>query len=212
MLSSLKTSSSILECAGQCSAVRTVSFGEFREKVRGTSYRELIEYHLRRHPAEEVQEALREVLRVLPEEGNEVAAELASSWSERLGEEDLWDRDCADVAEEITREARELLEVRGAPADQDVLFDLFEVVTLNYARAAHEHEVVRRTVGIRRRGWLTRHGWYLTGGAACFLLASLAEPAWLEALLWAGGGGLLLPPLARWVRQDLSGEEGRPLS
>lgn len=204
MLSSLKASSSILECAGQCSAVRTVSFGDFRDKVRGTAYRDLIEYHLRSHPAEEVREALREVLRVLPEEGREVASVLAGRWSDRLTEEALWERDCADVAEEIAGEARRGLEERGASPDQDVLFDLFEVVTLNYARAAHEHESVRRAMGVRRRGWLGRNGWYLAGAAGCLVGAAAVDGLWAQALLGGGAGALLLPPLARWVQEELS--------
>lgn len=204
MLSSLKASSSILECAGQCSAVRTVSFGEFLEKVQGTSYRELIEYHVRSHPAREVREALREVLRVLPEEADAVASELASRWSDRLSQEELWERDCAEVAEEIAGEARRGLEARGASPSQDVLFDLFEVVTLNYARAAHEHESVRRAMGVRRRGWLGRNGWYLAGAAGCLVGVAAVDGLWPQALFGGGAGALLLPPLARWVREELS--------
>jgi hypothetical protein len=204
MLSSLKASSSILECAGRCSAVRTVSFDEFRDKVRGTTYRELIEYHLRSHPPEEVRQALREVLGVLPEEGTAVASELASRWSERLSDGEIWERDCAEVAEEIAGEARRRLEDRDAPADQDVLFDLFEVVTLNYARAAHEHESVRRAMGVRRHGWLGRNGWYLAGAVACLVGAAAVDGLWPQALFAGSAGALLLPPLARWV-DGLSG-------
>lgn len=206
MLSSLKSDSSILECAGQCSAVRTVSFGDFRQKVRGTTYRELIEFHLRRHPPQEVRAALREVLAVLPEEASEVAAELASRWSDRLREGGPWEADCAEVAETIAGEAKELLATRGADAEEDVLFDLFEVVTLNFARAAHEHESVRHAIGVTRSGWLERYWWSILAGGACFGLSTLPESLWLQALLWAGGGSLMLAPAARWVDQELSGD------
>lgn len=204
MLSSLTSDSSIMECAGQCSAVRTVSFREFRRKVRGTSYRELIEFHLRRHPPREVRGALAEVLGVLPGGADEVAAELAGRWSDRLREGGPWEEDCAEVADRIADEARELLEERGTAAGDDVLFDLFEVVTLNFARAAHEHESVRQAIGISRRGWLARHWWALVGGAACLGVSVLVGPLWLQALLWAAGGSLMLAPAARWVDEELS--------
>ena len=143
---------------------------------------------------------------MLPEEASEVAAELASRWSDRLREGGPWEADCADVAETITGEARELLASRGADAEEDVLFDLFEVVTLNFARAAHEHESVRHAIGVTRRGWLEQYWWAILAGGACLGLSTLAESLWLQALLWAGGGSLMLAPAARWVDQELSGD------
>jgi hypothetical protein len=177
--------------------VRSVSLGDFREAMADRRYRDLLEFHVRSHGEGQLEQALAEVLAGLPGEAREAAERLSGRWDERMGETSLWEESGDRAVDRICTEAADLLREAGAEPADDLLFDLFEVVTLRFALGAARSGEIRRLMGIRREGVLGRNKWWLLAAACLTVAASLVSDGTWNLLLWAGAAGSLLPPAAR---------------
>lgn len=198
MLSPLSLSSDLSACT-RCSGVRSVSLDAFRSAMRGREYRDLVEFHVRTHGEDRIEAALAELMGSLPDEGREAAHDLARRWDDRLAETELWGEAGDAAVDRICGEAADLLRRRGTEPSEDVLFDLFEVVTLRFALGASRSGEICDLMGVRRRGFLARHKWWLLAAAALGVAASLVPHSTARLLLWGGAAGALLPPAARAV-------------
>lgn len=198
MLSPLSLSSDLSACT-RCSGVRSVSLDDFRAAMADRAYRDLLEFHLRSHGEEQLEAALAELLGTLPAGARAAAGELASRWDRRMEDTELWGENGDTAVDRICGEAADLLRREGTEPADDVLFDLFEVVTLRFAIGASRSDEIRRVMGIRRRGFFGRHRWWLAAAAALTVAASLVAHPTARLLLWGGVAGTLLPPAARIV-------------
>ena len=203
MLSPLSLSSDLSACT-RCAGVRSVSLRDFREAMADRQYRDLLEFHVRSHGERQLEAALTELLGSLPAEGRDAAGRLADRWDRRMETTELWGEDGDAAVDRICGEAADLLRERDAEPADDLLFDLFEVVTLRFALGAARSGEIRRVMGIRRRGFLVRHRWWLLSAALLTVAASLVTDPTVRLLLWGGVAASLLPPAARLV----SGSDG----
>lgn len=198
MLSPLSISSDLSACT-RCAGVRSVTLDGFRDAMSGREYRDLLEFHVRSHGQEQLEAALAELVASLPAGGRDAATELARRWDRRMEETGLWGADGDAAVDRICAEASDLLVDRGVEPSSDLLFDLFEVITLRFALGAARSEDVRRVMGVRRHGFLARNGRWLTAAVALAVAAAVVDPPTAGLLLWGGAAGALLPPLARAV-------------
>lgn len=196
MLSPLSLSSELSSCT-RCAGVRSVSLRDFRGAMAGRQYRDLLRFHVRSHGAGQIEAALAEVLGGLPPEAGHAARQLADRWDERMEDTDLWDEDGDAAVDRICGEAADLLREEGQDPADDLLFDLFEVVTLRFALGAVRSAAIRRVMGIRKQGFLARHRWWLLAAAVLTVAATLVSAPTARLLLWGGVAGSLLPPAAR---------------
>lgn len=196
MLSPLSLSSDLSSCT-RCAGVRSVSLGDFREAMADRRYRDLLEFHVRSHGEGQLEQALAEVLAGLPGEARAAAERLAERWDGRMRETSLWEETGDRAVDRICSEAADLLREAGAEPADDLLFDLFEVVTLRFALGAARSREIRQLMGIRREGFVGRNKWWLLGAACLTVAASLVTDGTWSLLLWAGAAGSLLPPAAR---------------
>lgn len=197
MLSALSVGSDLRGCS-RCSGVRSVSLGEFRERVGGRPYRELLGFHVRTHSPRELEAGRNASLALLPGGARRAALGMAEELLQGDGPDGgLRDADCVEVLDRVAERTGPHLGERGRGPRDDRLFDSFEVVTLSLALAAAEEPEVRERLGIPSGGFLRR--WWPVAAAAALAAASLvaADGALAEALLWAAAGILVLPPLAR---------------
>lgn len=208
MLSPLSLSSDLSSCT-RCAGVRSVSLRDFRDAMADRQYRDLLEFHLRSHGERQLEAALAELLGSLPSEARDAAEELADRWDRRMEATELWGEEGDAAVDRICGEAAELLRERDADPADDLLFDLFEVVTLRFALGATRSGDIRRVMGIRRRGFLLRNGWWLLSAAVLTVAASLISSPTVELLLWGGVAASLLPPAARLVSGSDESGEGR---
>lgn len=196
MLSPLSLSSDLSACT-RCSGVRSVSLRDFRDAMADRRYRDLLEFHVRSHGEDQLEQALADVLAGLPGEAREAAGRLAERWDGRMRETSLWEETGDTAVDRICSEAAELLRDRGTEPADDLLFDLFEVVTLRFALGAVRNREIRQLMGVRREGFVGRNKWWLLSAACLTVAASLVTDATWSLLLWAGAAGSLLPPAAR---------------
>lgn len=198
MLSPLSLSSDLSSCT-RCAGVRSVSLRDFRDAMDDRQYRDLLEFHVRSHDEQQLEAALAELLGSLPTEARDAAEHLADRWDRRMETTDLWSLGGDAAVDRICGEAAELLRERETEPADDLLFDLFEVVTLRFALGAARSGDIRQVMGIRRRGFLLRNGRWLLSAAALTVAASLVASPTLRLLLWGGVAASLLPPAARLV-------------
>lgn len=208
MLSTLAATSDLASCS-RCGGVRSVSFRAFRERIRGRPYRQLMAFHLRRHDPEQLRTGRNAALTALPPQARVLARELSEEWSRALEDPSVWERDTAEVLDEIVDEARDGLEARGVPPADDLLFDLFETVTLDLALAAHAEPEVRETMGIGEKDFWSRYRWNVLAAAVLVYLVGVTDDPLWQLLLWAGLGAAALPPVARWVSRSFERADGR---
>lgn len=198
MLSPLSMSSDLSACT-RCAGVRSVSLRDFREAMADRQYRDLLEFHVRSHGEPQLEAALAELVGSFPAGARDAAERLADRWDGRMETTELW-TDAGDAAvDRICGEAADLLRERDTEPADDLLFDLFEVITLRFALGAARSGDVRRLMGIRRRGFVVRHGWWLLAAAVLAVAATLVTGPTLRLLLWGGVAASLLPPAARLV-------------
>lgn len=195
MLSAFAATDDLASCT-RCSGTRSVDFRGFRARVADRPYRDILRFHLRRHDRERIERGLRGSLAVLPPELRRLGRELSERWASELRAGELDGTDCGEVIGRLEAAAREAGE--GEPGD-DRLFDLFEVATLELALEALDDPDLRSAVGVEPEGIFWRHRWNLAAAAVlAWGAAAVRDPMW-EALLWAGLGLALLPPVARLV-------------
>lgn len=181
----------------RCGGVRTLDYGAFRRRMADRPYLDVIRFHLRRHDRERLERGLQGSLAVLPPSLRRLGRELGVTWAGELRAGELEEVDCATMIGRL-EEAAGRRGDRGRPGD-DELFDLFEVATLGLALEALDDPELRSAAGAEAGGLVYRYRWNLAAAAALgWGLTAVRDPVW-TALLWAGLGLALLPPLARAV-------------
>lgn len=197
MLSAFSVTSDFASCT-RCGGMRSVSPAEFRRRMSGRPFRFLLRYHLRHHDGERLRQGLEGSLAVLPPALRRLALETGERWREETAAGALASADCASLLDRIGEAARRAEEVSSPPGGDQVL-DLFEVATLTVVLAAREDEALREEIGDTGPGLVSRYGWNLAAAAVLGWLATVVEgPVW-TAVVWAGLGLALLPPVARLV-------------
>lgn len=198
MLSPLSLSSDLSACT-RCAGVRSVSLRDFRDAMADREYRDLLEFHVRSHGERQLEAALAELLGSLPADARDVAERLADRWDRRMETTQLWAEDGDAAVDRICGEAADLLRERETEPADDLLFDLFEVITLRFALGAARSGEVRRVMDIRRQGFLIRHRWWLLSAVILTVAATLVTRPTVRLLLWGGVVAALMPPAARLV-------------
>jgi len=133
MLSPLSLSSDLSACT-RCAGVRSVSLRDFRDAMAERQYRDLLEFHVRSHGERQLEAALAELLGSLPAAARDVAERLADRWDGRMETTEIWAEAGDAAVDHICGEAAELLRERETEPADDLLFDLFEVVSHPTAR------------------------------------------------------------------------------
>jgi hypothetical protein len=100
--------------------MREINLEELKTQFEGTSFNQLIEYHLKRQGnTEKLREAAVGTVAMLPPSLQLIAMDFIDRWNEKAYEELLWRRDTSDVFSEITEDARSLLLSLDKPIDDE---------------------------------------------------------------------------------------------
>ena len=130
-----------------------VDLNQFKEQIRGQPYNSLVQHHLRRQSVHELVLGIKGTTARLPQGVIGRVETLIDMWNSRAHDADFWRRDCAEVFEEIIWEGEMILESSGFKKDDETLFNIFQVITLNFASAAATQPTLRKFAGIKK-GWL----------------------------------------------------------
>jgi len=133
---------------------KTVDMEEFKEQVRGKPYNSLIQYHLKRQSSRELENGIKGTIAMLPTEMLSAVEMIIDFWNLRAKDAVFFRRDCADVFEEIIWETELMFSKRGIQYDEESLFNVFQIITLNFASMASTQPKLRKFAGIKK-GWFS---------------------------------------------------------
>lgn len=130
--------------------MKPVNLSELRAGFAGRRFCQLVRHHLRRQSQDERSLAIRGTVAQLPESARDLAEEFIDRWNVRLYDRDFWQRDAADVLDEIIEDARSVLRPLGFSTNDEAPFNLFNIVVLSYAYNAFDQPNLREFMGTER--------------------------------------------------------------
>jgi len=130
-----------------------VTLAELRQQFAGSTFKDMIQHHINRQGRSGIGEAVLATMRMMSSEEKEVGEVLIDDYNIWAYERDFWKKDCASVLDEICALGMAKLRVKGQSPTGESLFNLFQVIVLNFALTALDDKGFRKYAGIRI-GWL----------------------------------------------------------
>ena len=127
---------------------KKINLKELQKQFSGKKFRELIRYHMRRQKPQEIAAGIYGTISMLSPLEQEVDETVIDYFNIQAYSKEFWGKDCGEVFNEITLMAKEMIEGRGGKATDEGLFNIFNIVVLNYAFTAYEQKNFRKFVGI----------------------------------------------------------------
>jgi hypothetical protein len=85
----------------------------------------------------------------LPEEARGLVEGFIDRWNLRAHDRAFWQTDTALVFDEITEEAKNVLSRIGLHTDDEMLFNMFNIIVLSYAYSACDQPKMREFMGVK---------------------------------------------------------------
>ena len=86
---------------------------------------------------------------MLPQEAKGLIEGFIDRWNLRGYDQAFWQMDTASVFDEITEDAKTVLSEKGLYTDDEMLFNMFNIIVLSYAYSAYDQPKMREFMGIR---------------------------------------------------------------
>lgn len=128
--------------------MKSVNLEELKEQFRGTRFSQLVQHHLNRQSQDQRSNGIRGTIDLLPERARTLVEGFIDRWNVRAYDEQFWKTDTALVFEEITGDARSVLSSLGLSTDDEVVFNMFNIIVLNYAYSAYDQPKMRSFMGL----------------------------------------------------------------
>jgi len=125
-----------------------IDLRELRRGYCGKRYADLVKHHLERQDQGKRMQAFKEMVAMLPEDVIPLVEDFVDRQNANGCVQSFWQRDCAQVLDEILEDARTLVRSVDHRADDETLFNLFNIVTLNHAYSAAAQPEMRKFMGI----------------------------------------------------------------
>jgi|LSQX01.1.fsa_nt_gb hypothetical protein len=157
--------------------MKPVDLAELKVQFKGKRFCELISHHLSQQNQTNRIQGIQETVALLPEAARSLAEGFIDRWNTRAYDREFWQRDTAEVFEEIIENARGVLRPLGLAMDDEAAFNLFNVVILSYAYSAYDQPKMRKFMGIAHVGfpWFSTIALLYPIGAAIYI--AIATPA-----------------------------------
>lgn len=125
-----------------------INLPELRAQFAGTHFSELVQHHLRRQSQRERINGLQGTIAQLPEAARDIAENFIDRWNARAYDRAFWQRDTAEIFDDIIDDARCVLRPLGLEMDDEAAFTLFNIVVMNYAYSAYDQPKMREFMEI----------------------------------------------------------------
>ena len=137
--------------------MQEINLEEARQGFHGKAFCTLVKHHLDRQKQDTRILGIQETIEMLPEDARPLAEPFIDHWNTRAYEKDFWQMDTAIVFDEIIDDARSVLSESGVQFDDETLFNIFNIIELNYAYSVYDQPKMRKFMGIRsnRVPWLS---------------------------------------------------------
>ncbi len=130
-------------------ALADVDLNRLYQQYRGVPYARLVQQHLRRF-GPKIEDTLAVCVQTFDDTENEVAEHVVDEYNTRGYDAKFWRCDCAQVFAEICISFAKGMTDRGLFTDDIAKFNMFQVVTLNFAYTARNQKELRRFAGIKK--------------------------------------------------------------
>lgn len=134
--------------------IRDVDLDQLQKQFRGAEYRKLIQQHIRKIGAR-LELSLEAAVMSLTEEERNVAEILIDEYNAKGYQQDFWRLDCADVLKDVCNKFTKAMSHKGLSTDERIMFNIFQIITMNLALQARDQKELRKYAGIRKN-WLFR--------------------------------------------------------
>jgi hypothetical protein len=128
---------------------QTVNLSELRAGFEGRPFCQLIDHHLNRQNQDQRIQGINGTIAMLPDEARGLVEGFIDRWNLRAYDKSFWQTDTASMFDEITQDAKNVLSETGLRADDDMLFNMFNIVVLSYAYSAYHQPKMREFMGIK---------------------------------------------------------------
>lgn len=129
------------------------------QQFQGTQYRKLVERHVRKLGGQ-LELSMLASVKAGSELERRVAEAMVDEYNSMGYEQSFWRRDCREVFEEICTRFAERMAEGGGQADDPGKFNMFQLITMNFAYQAREQKALRKFAGIRKGVLLRGAGKY----------------------------------------------------
>ncbi len=127
-----------------------INLDEVRSGFFGKPYNALVQYHIKRESAQILAMSVEGTKNMLPTGTISYLVEFCDRWNLKAYDANFWEEDCAEVFTKIMDDAAEVLLQSGIRPDDETLFNIFQLVTLNFALAASLQPKMRKFAGIKK--------------------------------------------------------------
>ncbi|MBC7341789.1 MAG: hypothetical protein H5U02_04985 [Clostridia bacterium] len=137
-----------------------INLYEFLDGVRGRPYKALVEHHIKKQKTKELLHGCLGTIGLLPPKLQPFMEEFIDHMNTYAYNKAFWDLSCDAAFQLIEEEARNKLPIddliavdqhnRLSESSQELLFNIFQIVTLSYAYSASDQPQMRRFIGIKK--------------------------------------------------------------
>jgi hypothetical protein len=115
-----------------------IEIAKLRQQFHGAAFGELVLKQYKRLNYSATQNAIKGTADLLPDGAR--SSSFLEAWIDQVRPEgpQFWRRDCGQVLTEITAEARETLLKAGIRAEDEDLFNMFQIIVLSLAYSLHK--------------------------------------------------------------------------
>lgn len=110
-----------------------------RNQFAGRRFGELVLHHRKQTDLQTTVEALQGVIAELPASARPLVETWIDEMSTDVRSEAFWKQDCAGAFATITEAAGERLRSAGVNPSTDDVFNMFQIIVLNFAYSTHQH-------------------------------------------------------------------------
>ena len=125
-----------------------INLDELRKGFSGKKFRELLRYHMHRQKPEKIALGIKGTINMLNSLEAKVGERIIDYFNALAYSQEFWERDCGEVFNEIISMAREEIKKQGGKTTDEGLFNIFNIIVLNFALTAYEQKSFRKFIGI----------------------------------------------------------------
>jgi hypothetical protein len=129
---------------------KPINLEELRRGFAGKRYADLIQVHVNQQRAENLLQAELWTVEQLPPEVKPVVLDAIDYWNRQGYSPQTWRLDCAFIFDRIIATIKEALDEKYIAYDDEILFNGFQAITLNFAYYASSQRSMRKFIGIRK--------------------------------------------------------------
>jgi len=127
---------------------KDINLSELRAGFEGKPLRELIRHHLTCQSQARRIKGINGTVAILPEEARGVVEGFIDQWNLRVYDRDFWESDTALIFDQITQDAYNVFSEMGLSTNDEMLFNMFNIIVLSYAYSAYDQPKMREFMGI----------------------------------------------------------------